>query len=93
MKSSDPILFRELPIIQKIIDDETWLEGERRGCQVSPDDQVVREKVCEIVLRIGQELRDSLTAAIAKSTASAQASVGTNDATLTASEPRAGAAA
>ena len=44
MKSSDPVLFRELPIIQKIIDDETWLEGERRGCQVSPDDPVVREK-------------------------------------------------
>jgi hypothetical protein len=71
MKTSDPVLFRELPIIQKIIDDETWLEGERRGCHVSPDDQVVREKVCEIVLRVGQELRESLTAAIAKSTANA----------------------
>ena len=71
MKTSDPVLFRELPIIQKIIDDETWLEGERRGCHVSPDDHVVREKVCEIVLRIGQELRASLTAAIAKSTANA----------------------
>lgn len=67
MNTSDPILFRELPVIQKIIDDETWLEGERRGCHVSPDDQVVRRKVCDVVLRVGQELRDSLTAALARS--------------------------
>ncbi len=65
MPHRDPVLFRELPVIQRIIDDETWLEGERRGQPVSPDDPVVREKVCEIVLRIGQELRDSVTAALA----------------------------
>jgi hypothetical protein len=63
MKPCDPILFRELPVIQKIIQDETWLEGERRGCAVHPSDRVVREKVCEIILRIGQQLRDSLSAA------------------------------
>jgi hypothetical protein len=49
----DPVLFRQLPVIQKIIDDETWLEGERRGHTVSADDVVVRERVCEIVLRVG----------------------------------------
>lgn len=93
MKMSDPILFRELPIIQKIIDDETWLEGERRGCHVSPEDKVVREKVCEIVLRIGQQLRDSLTAAIAQSTAGGQASAAANATNSNALRSRAGAAA
>jgi hypothetical protein len=56
----DPVLFRQLPVIQKIIDDETWLEGERRGHRVSTDDVVVRERVCEIVLRVGRQLRESL---------------------------------
>jgi hypothetical protein len=61
MQPIDPIIFRELPVIQKIIQDETWLEGERRGCHVRPDDRIVRERVCEVVLTIGQQLRDSLT--------------------------------
>ena len=64
MSPLDPVLFRELPVIRKIIDDETWLEGERRGCFVPPDDCVVREKVCEIVLRIGQQMREAITAAL-----------------------------
>ena len=58
----DPVVFRELPVIQKVIDDETWYEGERRGCYVSPEDPVVREKVCSIILRIGRELRETFTA-------------------------------
>ena len=62
MNPTDPILFRELPVIQKIIQDETWLEGERRGCTVLPSDRMVRDRVCEIILRIGQQLRDSLSA-------------------------------
>lgn len=61
MKTCDPILFRELPVIQQIIHDELWLEGERRGCRVSADDRIVRDRVCEIVLRIGQQLRDALS--------------------------------
>jgi hypothetical protein len=56
----DPVVFHELPVIQKIIADETWLEGERRGHFVAPDDPVVREKVCEVVLKIGAQLRASL---------------------------------
>jgi hypothetical protein len=46
-------------MIQKIIRDETWLEGERRGCPVSSADSVVRENVCRIILRVGQQLRDA----------------------------------
>lgn len=57
----DPIIARELPMIRQIINDETWLEGERRGCYVSEHDPVVRESVCAVILRIGQQLRDSLS--------------------------------
>jgi hypothetical protein len=58
MKPGDPVLHRQLPAIRKIFQDEIWLEGERRGCPVAPDDRVVREKVCEIVLRVGHQLRE-----------------------------------
>ncbi len=65
MLPPDPVVHREIPVIRKIIADETWLEGERRGCPVTSDDRVVREKVCTVVLRIGQQLRDSITSALA----------------------------
>lgn len=61
MNSHDPVVARQLPVIQKIIHDETWLEGERRGCPVEPTDPVVREKVCSVVLRVGAQLRESLS--------------------------------
>jgi len=61
MSRHDPIVLRELPVIQQIIRDETWLEGERRGYFVAPHDPVVREKVCGVVLRIGADLRASLS--------------------------------
>jgi hypothetical protein len=57
----DPILRLQLPFIAKIIQDETWLEAERRGHAVSPDDPVVRSNVCAVILRIGAELRARLT--------------------------------
>ena len=60
MENLDPVAFRELPVIQKIIEDETWYEGERRGCWVSPSDPVVRENVCQVVLRIGGDLRRAI---------------------------------
>lgn len=53
----DPVIFHELPVIRQIILDETWLEGERRGCCVYADDRVVRDNVCRVVLRIGEQLR------------------------------------
>jgi hypothetical protein len=61
MIANDPALYRQLPVIRKIIADETWLEGERRGCEVSPQDAVVRQRVCDIILQIGHQLRDSVT--------------------------------
>jgi hypothetical protein len=59
MLECDHILFHELSVIDKIIHDETWLEGERRGCYVSPGDPVVRENVCLVILRIGNEMRET----------------------------------
>ena len=57
MSKLDPVVRQELPVIQKIIRDETWLEGERRGRYVSSEDPVVQENVCTIVLTIGEQLR------------------------------------
>jgi hypothetical protein len=59
MCKPDPIVLVELPVIGQIIRDETWLEAERRGCPVSPDDCTVRENVCRVILRIGAQLRES----------------------------------
>ena len=59
MAPSDPIILLQLPAIRRIIDDETWLEGERRGCRVTPDDRVVRENVCRVILRVGGQLREA----------------------------------
>ena len=65
MAQLDPVIVREIPVIQKIISDETWFEGERRGCGVKPDDPVVQENVCRVVLRIGCELREQMMEQIA----------------------------
>ena len=54
----DPANRAQLPLIAKIIEDEIWLEGERRGAPVPPRDPVVLEKVCAIVLQIGGSLRE-----------------------------------
>lgn len=62
MKNSlDSIVKAELPLIQRVIEDETWLEGERRGCFVAQNDPVVLARVCEIVLSIGARLREELS--------------------------------
>jgi hypothetical protein len=61
----DPVIFRQLPVIQKIIADETWLEAERRGAPVAPEDPVVLENVCAVILRIGAALREALTLELA----------------------------
>jgi hypothetical protein len=59
MTQLDSIIFHELPMVHQIINDETWLEGERRGCAVFSTDQVVRKNVCSVVLRIGAQMRES----------------------------------
>ncbi len=59
----DPVVQRQFPVIVKIIQDETWLEGERRGLAVSPHDPTVVENVCQVVLRVGCELRERFSTA------------------------------
>ncbi len=59
MARLDPIVFFQLPVIRQIVLDETWLEAERRGCCVASDDRVVRDNVCQVVLRIGEQMRES----------------------------------
>ena len=59
MTAPNTVLFREIPMVQKIIRDETWLEGERRGRAVPPHDAVVNENVCRIILEIGGQLRNA----------------------------------
>ena len=66
MQPNDPVVVREIPVIRQIIHDETWLEGERRGCPVPPSDTVVKENVCRVVLTIGQQLRDSIEKQLAE---------------------------
>jgi hypothetical protein len=65
MAQVDPVLLRQMPRIEQIIRDEVWYEGERRGGPVGPDDPVVREHVCEAVLRTGAELRAQILAELA----------------------------
>jgi hypothetical protein len=62
MNPCDPIACLELPVIRKIIDNETWLEGERRGCAVASHDPVVTERVCSVIMQIGRQLRETLSA-------------------------------
>jgi len=57
----DPVVTRELPVIKKIIADEMWLEGERRGCWVPRSDPVVVNNVCAVIMRVGKQLRQSLS--------------------------------
>lgn len=71
MITPDPVLLRQIPVIQKIVADETWLEGERRGCFVPSTDCVVRERVCAVVLRIGQQMRESVAAEMAPASTTA----------------------
>jgi hypothetical protein len=33
---------------------------------VAPDDRVVRENVCQVILRVGQQMRDSITREVAR---------------------------
>ena len=59
MSDFEHINFHEMTMINKIIRDETWLEGERRGCFVPSSDSVVRANVCGIILRIGAQVREA----------------------------------
>lgn len=49
----------EMPMIEKIIENECWLEGERRGEPVNRKDPVVINTVADIILNgEGKRMRD-----------------------------------
>ncbi len=55
LNASD-IIKAQIPLVKKIINDETWYEGERRHAPVAPDDTAVREKVLDIITRNGDKI-------------------------------------
>lgn len=60
--SAEEVIRHELPIISKIVQDETWLLGERRGCPVDPKDLEVQLRVAEIIIQIGKSMRQNVCA-------------------------------
>jgi len=53
------LMNREGPLVKKIIQDETWLCGERRGKPVSHRDSEVVEQVSQILLEHGADIRST----------------------------------
>lgn len=52
------VIREELPEVARIVRDECWLEGERRGCAVPPSDPAIRLRVADIILAsAGEEIR------------------------------------
>ena len=41
----------EIPDVKSIVDNECWLEGERRGKPVDVHDAAVQERVADVILR------------------------------------------
>jgi hypothetical protein len=62
MSPESEFIQAEIPEIERVVRDECWLEGERRGCPVDRRDPVVRTRVVEIILSsFGARLREELT--------------------------------
>ena len=57
MSEETDIIRAELPVVKQIIQDEIWLEGERRGCSVSSYDPVVTKHVADVLFRNGERIR------------------------------------
>jgi hypothetical protein len=61
MNPESELIQAEIPHVQQIVQDECWLEGERRGMAVDPCEEVIQERVAEIILSgIGEQLRASI---------------------------------
>lgn len=58
MTAMSEFIREELPEVERIVRDECWLEGERRGSPVPPTDPAVRARVADIILAgAGAEIR------------------------------------
>ena len=52
------IIHAEISDVREIIRNECWLEGERRGSPVDPHDDLIRDRVADIILAgAGKRLR------------------------------------
>ena len=58
MNSMSEWIQEELPEVERIVQNECWLESERRGCPVPPSDPAIRMRVADIILSgAGEEIR------------------------------------
>ena len=61
MESEPEFIRSEIPEVRGIVENECWLEAERRGQPVDPHDETVQERVADIILRgVGAYLRKKL---------------------------------
>ena len=60
------IVAAQAQAVKKITQDEMWYEAERRGCYVPPDDPVIRRRVSDVILRVGEDLRKSTLSVMRK---------------------------
>ena len=51
------IIEEQIPIIQKMLSDECWYEGQRRNTPVDPDDPVVRHRIGALIMEHGAKMR------------------------------------
>jgi len=57
LRQMHPEVREELPLIEKILCDEVWLESERRHYPVDPQDPEVLRRVCDIVIANSSTMR------------------------------------
>ncbi len=63
--SESEIIRAEIPDLEKIVRDECWLEGERRGVPVDRRDETIRLRVAEIILDgVGAYLRSKYSSTV-----------------------------
>lgn len=50
------VIRKEVEVVRKMIDDETWYEGERRHMMVDRNDPTVMGKVCDLLMDMGSRI-------------------------------------
>ena len=61
---SDEIIRAEIPDIARIVQDECWLEAERRGHPIDRHDPTIQQRVAEIILSgVGRVMRQKYSRA------------------------------
>ena len=56
--SARELIEAQIQMVEKIIDDEVWYEGERRQCQVDRNDLTVKRRVNQVIMECGHEMRE-----------------------------------